>query len=1329
MATWFISHSGLTPSKVADVVERLEREGHESLFLSSHPQQGLQGGTHWESELYRQLRSAVGVVFLADKASMASKWCFAELCIARSLGRTIIPLHMDSEPRLPLLADLKWVSLGDTDDPYGPLAAALHRASRHSADDFAWDVSRSPYPGLEAFGHEHAGVFFGRDEKIAELMDLLRPAYPGGAGRFVAVVGPSGSGKSSLLRAGVLPRLHRQPERWVVLPPLLPGGKPVRSLAEVLVKAGVPGAVDEIEARLAEHGSDALVELARTLAGDRRRVLVVIDQAEELSTRTGPQHRQAFLDLLRTTLRPDSPLWVVATVRSEFLSPDPERAGLADAIHGSVIVEPLNRERLPEVIEEPARRAGLDIPAHLVARMVDEAVGGDALPLLACALDQLYHRVGRGGEVTVADYEHVGGVVRAVQEEADRRTAECRLQGLDRYVVPTLLKLTNLDASGVPTRRRIGRAMLTPEEDTVAQTFIEARLLTSKDDEGRPVVEVAHEALLRQWTPLSEAIEKSGQALRARSDLERQANDWDRGGRQEGGRHDDSYLLHGGRLEAIESWLGAHPDGYHELGELERRFLEESRALALRTKDATARSARVATGRSLLFRAESVRGSQAGLSLRLGIAAMQVNPSAEARSSLVTTLVCTHYQATLDQHLAEVSAVAFSPDGRVLVTGSHDPVLTFWDVADPSRPRRLATAAGHTGSAWAFAFSPGGEWLASGSSDSDIILWDLTDLATPRQLATISGDHTWVRSLAVSSNGRLLLVGHWDNTDRRQDRAALWDVHDPRRPHHLANLTNPSGAGGPVRAVTFYGDHSAATGDDNGTIVHWDVTRPTKPRALASLSDHANSIWSLASSPDGTKLLSGASDRTAILWDVADPGKPSRISTLTGHTGVVRAVAFSPDGTIGLTGSYDNTAILWRLDDPVRPVRLDTLGGHTQPVHAVAFSSTGATIATASDDATAVLWNVVAPAQPAQLARMIGHTDGVCGMAFSPDGRTMASGSADDSAILWDVTDRTRPRPVARMTEPYGPVFAVAFSPDGKLLLTGHSDAEGTAILWDVRDPHTPRLLSRLITKGKGVSSVSVGPGARTVATGCNDGNAYLWDVTDPQAPRLTATLRGFRYPVRGVPFSPDGNTLVTASTDAWTGDTTAVWDVTDRNKPVRRASMTDENSVYAAVFSPDGRTLALAEEGRKTTFWDLADPANPQRLATMRGQASSVYTVGFSPDGNMVATGGYDKTAIVWDVTDRRQPQKLATLAGSPQVVGSVVFSPNGRTLAVAGGDSPVLWDIARLAEVVAGPLGAALAFTGKGFSQDEWERYAPDLPPGTQLAEPGQLPEHEQR
>lgn len=183
---------------------------------------------------------------------------------------------------------------------------------------------------------------------------------------------------------------------------------------------------------------------------------------------------------------------------------------------------------------------------------------------------------------------------------------------------------------------------------------------------------------------------------------------------------------------------------------------------------------------------------------------------------------------------------------------------------------------------------------------------------------------------------------------------------------------------------------------------------------------------------------------------------------------------------------------------------------------------------------------------------------------------------------------------------------------------------------------------------------------------------------------------------------------MVTGSTDS----TTIVWDVTDRTEPRQLATLTDENSVYAAAFSPDGCPLALAEEGRKTTLWDMSDRLHPSRLVTMRGQASSVYTVGFNPNGKFIATGGYGKTAILWDITDLRRPRELVTLTGNALGVGAVAFSPDQHTLAVSGDNGPVLWDVTRLSNIVSRPVDVACAITRRDLSQQEWEIYAPDLP-----------------
>ncbi|HEV3397894.1 MAG TPA: AAA family ATPase, partial [Actinomycetes bacterium] len=514
------------------------------------------------------------------------RWCSIEIGLARSLGRPVFPVRLQPGVGLPLLTDVQWTDLTDAEPGLARLLAGLRSAGLDPGDSFAWDPARSPYPGLLPFASEDAAVFFGRQPETHRLVELLTPTLQRGPGRMVAVVGPSGSGKSSLVHAGLLPRLARQPERWVVVPPLRPGRQPTTNLAGALAQAfatrGHPRPTDELAAVL-EQGSVGLVELAEQLAdlgangAGRPGVLVVVDQAEELLTRTGAHEQQAFLQLLAGALHEDSPVWAVATLRSEFLSTAPERAGLAEAVDDPLVLEPLSRGRLAEVIARPAQRAGLELEAGLVERMVEDTAGGDALPLLGYTLYQLYQRTGRDGRITAADYDAVGGVVGALRHRADQLTNELDRRGLGHLVLPTLTRLATVTGDEQPTRRRVRCSTFSADERVVVDAFVDAALLVSDhnpaDPAGDAVVEVAHEALLRQWPPLRDAIEADRDLLRLRSELERLAADWQHG------RRDDSYLLRGGRLVTVDEWANQHP---RELRPLEQEFLKVSRKLATR---------------------------------------------------------------------------------------------------------------------------------------------------------------------------------------------------------------------------------------------------------------------------------------------------------------------------------------------------------------------------------------------------------------------------------------------------------------------------------------------------------------------------------------------------------------------------------------------------------------------------------------------------------------------------------------------------------------------------------------------------------------------------
>jgi hypothetical protein len=621
MTSLFISHSSRDQVTAQRVHQWLRNAGYQALFLDFDRSVGIPAGRQWEAELYAQLRRADGVIFLASADSVASKWCFAELSLARSLGRPVFPLRLDRAAWLDLLQDVQWVDLTTDETAFGQLRDGLHQSGLRPGDSFAWDPARSPFPGLEPFDWQDAAVFCGREQEIGRLIQLLTSTLLRGPGRFVAIAGPSGSGKSSLLRAGLLPRLARLANRWVVVPPMQPGRQPLQSLARSLQAAfraadhertwtGLLDRLDRGPASLIELG----YELGEATGGAGRSVLLVVDQAEELVTRSGPRVQEEFLALLRGALRDDSPMWAVATLRAEFLSSAPDRAGLAEAIDDTLLIEPLSRARLPEIIQRPAQRAGLDFAPGLVQRMVEDTTGGDALPLLAWTLQQLYHDAGPGPVrvVTAKAYEALGGVVGSLQRQADLLTDELHRRGHGGLVLPTLLKLVTIDEAGEPTRRRVERRQLPAAENAIVQAFVDARLLTSNRAGGAGTVEVAHEALFRQWPPLRQAILDAQEGLRIRSQVERLAGDWERGG------HDESYLLRGTRLVAFVAWAGQHPD---DLGAGDRRFLDASKALADRERAADLERERGRQAEALSRAAETAEDP--ALALLLAVEALQ----------------------------------------------------------------------------------------------------------------------------------------------------------------------------------------------------------------------------------------------------------------------------------------------------------------------------------------------------------------------------------------------------------------------------------------------------------------------------------------------------------------------------------------------------------------------------------------------------------------------------------------------------------------------------------------------------------------------------------
>ncbi|MGH3996204.1 MAG: toll/interleukin-1 receptor domain-containing protein, partial [Pseudonocardiaceae bacterium] len=531
MARVFISYANEDLTRAREVHRWLSAAGHE-VFLDQDSRDGIAVGEQWRQRLRERLRWADAVVCVVTVASVVSSWCTAEIVMAQEWGSRLLPLRAEPDDDHPLLADVPHIDLAqDPAAARAALTAALRRVD--AAGGSGWPDDRCPFPGLRPFDVGWRRVFFGRAEEIKALTELVRSAAEGSA---LVVVGPSGCGKSSLVRAGLLPVMADEPG-WRTLPPILPGADPVGALARELATAarrtGLDWTVEQVERRL---DGDGLTPLADELLlagpdGPQRRLLVVVDQLEELLTQTPPAQRARFAELLRPAVT--GPVRVVATLRPEFfdqLLADPELAALPTRAYP---LRPLHREALRLVIEGPAQLAGIEVEAHLVARLVQDTDSGEALPLLAFTLAQLAEGVSRGGQLSIERYEQLGGVLGALARQADVALVEAvSAVGRDRKeVIVGLLRLVTVDEQGSPTRWRVRRDELPAPVLTELDAFVARRLLSTDTDNGTVVIGVAHEAFLSAWPPLAEAIAANVSALRARRAIQRAAEEWDDNGR------------------------------------------------------------------------------------------------------------------------------------------------------------------------------------------------------------------------------------------------------------------------------------------------------------------------------------------------------------------------------------------------------------------------------------------------------------------------------------------------------------------------------------------------------------------------------------------------------------------------------------------------------------------------------------------------------------------------------------------------------------------------------------------------------------------------------
>ena len=1115
------------------------------------------------------------------------------------------------------------------------------------------ELSVCPYKGLAPFEAGDAEFFFGRERLVDELVDRLA------ASSLLAVIGPSGSGKSSLLHAGLLPAADHW--RQAVL---RPGERPAAELEKSL-------------------GSSLPEALSRVPRGER--LVVAVDQFEELfAPSVAEGERRAFIDaLVEAAWDPDRRAVILLTLRADFfgsVAPYVELADLVGASH--VLLGPMTRGELRRAIEGPAERAGLAVEPGLVDALVDDVAGeAGGLPLLSTALLDLW-LTREGRSLTLASYERTGGVSGAVGRHAEAafHSLSTEEQAVARRIVLRLVAGGDGDAL---TRRRAGRAELDAEEGSavaaVLAALVEKRLLVAGDES----VELVHEALLDQWPRLVGWLEDDAEGRRLHNHLTRAAAEW------EGGDRDPSELYRGARLAATLDWADSDGQG-DALNRLEREFLESSRTAFAREGRRQRRVNRRLRGllamAVLLLLAALIAGAvaarergtarsqeTAAVAQRLGAQALvepqldrslllaregaNLDDSVATRSNLLAALLRSPASlAVLHSGGQRVLDDALSGDGRTLVVRGDDGQVTFFDTATlrelrpraPSSPQ-LAYFGAIVRPVRALAFSPDDRTLAVGSTTGRYAQVSLVDRRTHRRLAAaVTRANQVTADVAFSPDGRTFVTGEvvsgaMNPPDEVLILRRVADARELRRSEPIR--------GGRVVGWTKRGFLLVTSGEDTSFLVD--------PRSFRRVRTfHVSGAPALA--PTGDTAAFGSPEGGITVVDLATGDMRSMTRRVGGG---VEALAFSPDGKVLASASDDGSIGIW--DVPTASLR-ERFAGHAGAARAPVFSREGSTLYSGSSDGSVIVWDVTgrrrlgrpfrfSPRPAAGNGPQPQTVNASTSVAVSPDGSVFATTPGPRRVTLWRSRDQSV---IGELRGPVDEVDSLAFSHDGRLLAaTGNLPQ---TVVWNVAARKILRLLGP--AGDGGATGVAISPDDRLVASGGVDGIVRVYELSTGREIGRDRSKGSFQ----DLDFSPDGKLLAAAGLLP----EIVIWNV-ERRKHER--TIQHEDAILTLRFSPDGKTIATGDLPGNVIFWDSV---SGRRVGpTLGGHNGLVLSLAFNPSGTQLGTTSGDGKFRLWDVASGK-------LIGSPlpgaEAGGWGVFGPDGRHLiAVFGSGIGVMWNV----------------------------------------------------
>ena len=1060
-----------------------------------------------------------------------------------------------------------------------------------------------PFKGLASFDVSDAPYFFGREELVAELVARLAGAP------LLGVIGPSGSGKSSALRAGLLPALA----------------------------GGVLPASEQRTQVLIRPGKHPMQELRSAVTGLRdERMVIAVDQFEETFTtcREEDERAEFIAALVRAARDPGHQSLVVLAVRADYYGRCAAYPDLSSVLAPNhVLVRPMQPDELRRAIELPARRAGLRVDPELTDALVaDTKDEPGALPLLSTSLLELWqHR--RGRRLRHADYEHTGGVRGAVARLAEG--AYDRLDEDQRHVARAIfLRLATEGEEGAVERRRVPLAELETggngDVPSVVSSLADERLLTISSGS----VEVAHEALLREWPRLKGWIEDNRDGLRIHRRLTSAASEWDRVQR------DDDALYRGTRLSEALDWQAAREPA---LNPLEREFLDASAArrqrervsrrrrielafaglavalaaiavvaiVAIHQRNDAKRERNLALSRALALQSEKEVDVDPELALRLAMWADDTAPTRDADAALRQAVLGYHQLAVLPTDSLAARTADYSPDGTRIVSGGDNGVVRIWDAA--SRREVAKLAAGHTG-LLAARYAPDGRSIALGFADGALVMTDAS-LGSPRVVLRVHGQG--VDSVAFSRDGSRLAAGFGDGTIR---------------------IVTPSGAGpvqvlrghqGPVNGVDLSADARVlVSAGEDGSVRVWDTTGSTPQRTLLKGSRPETDV---ALSPDGRLIVGVGFDRQVRVWNARTGAQVRRIG---GSRRELRSAAFSADGTRFAAGGGDGVTRVWSVagGSPVAILR-----GQGGLVYDVAFGRTGQRLVSAGDDGNARIWDV----EDGQLFADPGKVDNI---DISRNGRLVVAGSEDGTVRIWDaLTGKLR----KSLPGPDGYTYA-RFTPAADAVIIGR-DTTSSVILWPLASG-SPRTIAKH-PRGSGLYNVRLDASGRRVVYVDTRGSVTLTDIRSGRG----ITLGGAPKDLYDVQISPDGRHAVGGTESG----RLIVWRLDQPTRP-ERVLTGHRGHINSATYGPGGRIVSASGD-RTIRVWS---PGGGPPVV-LRGHDDDVMGAVFTRDGRHIISASGDGSVRLWDAGGG---DALAVLASEDVALFDLAVSPRGT---IATGDA----------------------------------------------------------